>query len=118
MAAGEVTGWTLEDISEKREEYKETPKYKEEGVDFETAYCLTRIGKQPDDYDGPTRYCGNHVKRTGGVGHYATGYAPSCRFHGGTCNGQNAENLTEKSAMKHGMYATDEHLKEDRKSVV
>jgi len=108
MASREVTGGTAQDIAAMEFEYKKTPKYKSEGVPFEVSYCLTRIGKQPDDYDGKTRFCKRRVSRTDDGGH-----APSCPFHGGTNGGDsNNENLDRLAAIKHGMHATDEHLEE------
>ena len=108
MASEEITGGTPHEIAEMKVEYENSPKYQNEGVPFETAYCLTRIGKQPDDYDGPTRYCQRRACRTDDGGH-----APSCPFHGGTNNaGNNNENLSNIAAIKHGMHATEEHLQE------
>ena len=106
MAKGEVTGKTEKELAEFQRQYSETPKCVEDGVPFETAYCLTRIGKQPDEYDGPTRYCVNRVKRPDDGSH-----APSCSFHGGV-HGATVENLDPTHRIEHGMYATDEHLKE------
>jgi glycosyltransferase involved in cell wall biosynthesis len=107
MAQAEVTGYTVQELAELRHEYLQTPKA-EKGIPFETAYCLTRIGKQPEDYDGPTRYCSNRVARLDDGGH-----AHSCRFHGANQNADgNNDNLELLAALKHGMYATDEHLKE------
>lgn len=108
MALGEVTGGTPHEIAELKVEYQNSNKYEREGTPFETSYCLTRIGKQPEDYDGWTRYCTNRVSRTDDGGH-----APSCRFHGGKSNADgNNDNLEVLAAIKHGMYATDQHLEE------
>jgi hypothetical protein len=74
-------------------------------MDFETAYCLNRIGKQPDEYDGPDRYC---CKRAGIMPDGTK--AVACRFHGLNKGGGTPENLEKLAAVKHGMYATDEHL--------
>lgn len=108
MAQTEVTGADESGLWELQHEYEQSRKYEQTGVPFETAYCLTEIGKQPDEYDGYTRYCTKRVKRLDDGGH-----APSCRFHGGRCgSGKSLENLTPLGSITHGMYATDEHLKE------
>jgi len=110
MAQREVTGGTVQELAELKHDYKQSPKYIESGVPFETAYCLTEIGKQPDDYDGPTRYCTKRVARTDDGGH-----AYTCRFHGAITSDQAEQDNLEKpgiAALKHGMYATDEHLQE------
>ncbi len=109
MASEEVTGGTPQEIAEMEFKYKKSNKYEQEGTPFETAYCLTRVGKQPDDYDGPTRYCKNRVLRTDDGGHTA-----SCNFHGGSNDAANHnDNLEKLAAIKHGMYATDEHLESE-----
>ena len=100
MSAWEVNGKTKEEISQLREEYKDTNR--SEHYEFEEAYCLSRIGRQPEDYDGPQRYCSARAIRYG-----------LCKNHGAaiTRNG-NEDNLDKLANMKHGMYATDEHLRE------
>lgn len=121
MAQAEVTGATAHELAEMRFEHKSTPLYEDHGIEFETAYCLTRIGKQPEDYDGPTRYCQNRVKKKDDYeGHrFDEGaYAPSCRFHGGE-QGQHENARTDQlphpalARIKHGMRAEDEHLRMD-----
>lgn len=108
MAQGEVTGEDESGLWELQHEYEQSRKYNKTGVPFETSYCLTRIGKQPEEYEGFTRYCTKRVKRPDDGGH-----APSCRFHGGSNNAENnLDNLTPLGSIKHGMYATDEHLEE------
>ena len=108
MAQSEITGATESGLYELRQEYLDSPKYKREGVPFETSYCLTHCAKQPDEYDGYDRYCTKRVKRLDDGGH-----ANSCRFHGGTNNAEgNNDNLSPLKAITHGMYATDEHLEE------
>lgn len=94
MSSVEVSGKTAEELAEMR--YNHDHAY----LDFEEWYCLSKIGKQPDDYDGPQRYCSQHTVRHN-----------RCRFHGGTNDG-NPETLDKLGNMKHGMYATDEHLRE------
>lgn len=108
MASREITGGTPHEIAEMKVGYENSPKYESEGTPFETAYCLTRIGKQPDDYDGKTRFCKNRVSKTRDHKHN-----PSCNFHGGSnAAGMNNDNLDKLASIKHGMNATDEHLRE------
>lgn len=108
MAQAEVTGSTVQELAELKHEYEQSPKFEREGTPFETSWCLTRIGKQPEEYQGPTRYCSNRVARLDDGGH-----AHSCRFHGANQNADgNNDNLELLAAIKHGMYATDEHLQE------
>ena len=105
MAQGEVTGSTVQELAELRFEYHNSRKFRKEGVPFEEAYCLTRIGKQPEDYDGPTRYCSNRAGRGDDGEHY-----PACRFHGGPKG--NPESLDRLAALKHSMYALPETIRE------
>jgi len=108
MAQAEVTGADESGLYVLQRDYEQSTKYENTGVPFETAYCLTHISKQPDEYDGYPRYCSNRVKRLDDGGH-----APSCRFHGGTNGAElNNDNLEKLAGIKHGMYATDEHLEE------
>lgn len=106
MAFGEVTGSTVQELAELQWEYEHSPKFEQEGVPFEEAYCLTRIGKQPEDYDGPDRWCSNRAGRGEDGEHH-----PSCRFHGGS-NGGDVDNLEIYAALKHGMYALPETIRE------
>lgn len=121
MAQSEVTGATAHELAEMRFEHKSTPLYEDHGIEFETCRCLTRIGKQPDDYDGPTRYCQKRVKKMEDYdGHRfdEEAYAPSCRFHGGA-QGRHENTPTEQlphpalARITHGMRAEDEHLRMD-----
>lgn len=110
MAQSEITGADESGLWELQHEYEQSPKYQDTGVAFEKSYCLTRIGKQPDEYDGYPRYCTKRAKRLDDGGH-----APSCRFHGGNNGGDRTEHIKHLSplaSIKHGMYATDEHLEE------
>jgi hypothetical protein len=108
MAQSEVTGADETELLSLQREYEDSKKFKKTGIDFENAYCLTRIGKQPEEYDGLPRYCKNRAKRLDDGGH-----APSCRFHGGRNNASgNNDNLSPLHRITHGMYATEEHLKE------
>lgn len=108
MASREITGKTKDGLASLRGWYYNTPKYQNEGTDFDTAYCLSRIGKQPDDYDGPQRYCVNRAARTDDGGHAFT-----CNFHGAReSDDGDPSGLTPIGNLKHGMYATDKHLEE------
>jgi hypothetical protein len=108
MAFGEITGRTVDGIDDLREEYRQSRKFKSTDIPFDVAYCLNKIGKQPDDYEGPQRFCANRVSRPDDGSH-----APNCNFHGGKGNaGGTPENLETLAATKHGMYSSIEHLKE------
>lgn len=112
MASGEITGASARDLSALRSEFRDTPVHRS-GVAFSTAYCISEIGKQPDDYDGPQRYCRNRaakVEDEDGVEQYA----PCCRFHGGRShNPDTADNLEVCANLQHGYYAMEEHLLAD-----
>lgn len=119
MAAGEITGAGPHELAEMRVRHRSTRLAERHGISFETAYCLTRIGKQPDEYDGPERYCRQRASKLDSWDgeEYAEGaYAPSCRFHGSNNGGDsNEENLEDPRVMHitHGLYAEDEHLRMD-----
>lgn len=133
MAKLEVTGGTAQEIAELRHEFGSTRSSTRFGISFEAAYCLTAIGKQPDDYDGPQRYCTQRSARLTEdewneqyddpfpeTRHRDSfddrAYHPSCRFHGRSCgNGANSDNLKPPgfANLRHGMYAEDWRLKED-----
>lgn len=114
MAAGEVTGATEEELKSIEGEHYNNPLWLEHDIPFEVAYCLVPIGKQPDDYDGPQRYC---KKRASKKEEYEAGvyeeeaYAMCCRFHGGDAEkaGQYLH-CPYTTPIKHGAYADDEHL--------
>jgi len=117
MAAGEVTGGTAQDIAELRFEFQQTPLHEDHGVSFEAAFCVVPIGKQPDEYDGPQRYCQRRVgKLEGRKDEYTDdAYKHNCRYHGGKCGcDRNTDNLEPYTAgITHGIYADDEHLRMD-----
>lgn len=119
MAAGELTGATPDEVKSLQGEYYNTPLYEDHGIPFEVAYCLTAIGKQPDEYDGPQRFCQRRASKRDdydGHPHDEAAYAPSCPFHGGTNDAENHnDNLIHPAlaAIKHGVYAKDEHLMMD-----
>jgi hypothetical protein len=100
MAKKSVSGKTEDELDELRKEFENSPASEEKT--FEQAYCLAKIPRQPDDYDGPDRFCASTDLRRWDL----------CKFHGGAGCG-NAENLDPLANMKHGMYATEEHLVED-----
>jgi hypothetical protein len=101
MASNEVTGKTERELEEIRKEFSQKPR--SDLYDFEDCYCLAKIPRQPEDYDGPTRYCAsrnlNHKTKT-------------CTFHGGAGH-PNPQNLDPLANMKHGMNAKRENLIKD-----
>jgi hypothetical protein len=101
MASGEVTGGTWQDIAELKFKYERSRKYEATGIPFEVSYCLTRIGKQPEEYDGPDRFCKRRAVKGG----------KACPFHGGTKSGT-VENLDKHANLKHSMYALPETIYE------
>lgn len=112
MASQKLTGWTKEEMLEKKYEHPDDHEY-----DFEEYYCLGKIRRQPEDYDGPQRFCkANTRKHEDGDGRYNR-----CRFHNGAAGGNWEKSLEAADQagegnvrnMKHGMYAEDENLKEN-----
>lgn len=95
MAKRSVSGKTQEELDEIEADFSHPY------LSFEEKYCLAKIPRQPDDYDGPVRYCSSQNTKNNG----------RCKHHGGH-NELHPENLETLGAMKHGMYATDEHLRE------
>lgn len=118
MAAGEITGGTPYELEQKKEKHESARLYNKYNIPFEVAFCLDPIGKQPDEYDGPQRYCTRRAaKRKDYDGHKydREAYGRVCKFHGGPTRGDwgddNLEPLT--AAITHGAFADDEHLKMD-----
>lgn len=124
MAAGEVTGADEDELQQLRLDFLDTP-IEEAGVAFETAYCLHKIGKQPEEYDGPTRWCKRRAAKLTDdewAEEYddektrkdARAFHPSCQFHG-RGHGSEATLPDDRgfANLKHGMYATDRRLRED-----
>lgn len=99
MASREVTGKTRSGLAELRSAFNGKPR--SDHYDFEDYYCLSKIPRQPDDYDGPDRYCAKVAKQNG-----------RCKHHGGN-NVPTLENLDSLAAMKHGMKATRSNLIKD-----
>jgi hypothetical protein len=126
MALGEVTGYTEAELAELRDQHESNPLYRDHEIPFEVAYCLCRIGKQPEDYDGPQRYCSRRaskLKPEEWAERYEEpyeakderAYCHTCAFHGRTIDGDvsGMEEVRLHAAIKHGAYATDKHLQMD-----
>lgn len=112
MATESVSGITREELEELREEYEQrieqSPYTAEQAPDFDEKYCLAHIARQPDDYDGPPRYCSSQDV-------ISAGSAWLCKHHGGATDVDENHSLAEKGydgsdSMKHGMFATRENL--------
>lgn len=99
MASKGVTGKTEKELAEMRADFGQRPR--SEHYEFEECYCLAKIPKQPEDYDGPARYCSSTNLKSNG----------RCKNHGG-CVEPRPEYLEKLANLKHGMYATDDHLRE------
>jgi hypothetical protein len=98
MAKFKVSGKTQDEIDERRESYTgDEP--------FEERYCLAKIPHQPDDYDGPDRFCLNTET-------YQLGSNQLCKYHGGK-GSINVDNLDPLAAMTHGMRASRSNLIKD-----
>lgn len=100
MGSIEVAGATREELESMRQSWQGG----QDDLPFDRAHCLCPINKQPDDYDGPQRYCKNmnFINET-------PGGKTRCRYHGG----RQGDNLESSAAITHGMHATREHLIED-----
>lgn len=119
MAAGEVTGATEEELEERREAFYsgEYTMHAEWGMDFEDVYCVSKIRRQPEDYDGPQRYCTNPAERMNPDAPRTKKprYAPTCRNHGGVGGVENGRKTIEQNRdkyanMKHGYWASQESI--------
>ncbi|MFC6953763.1 hypothetical protein [Halorubellus litoreus] len=109
MAFGEITGASTAELGQLKQEYLDSPLYLETERPFEEAFCLMPIGKQPEEYDGPQRYCQNRAK-TNDDG----SKAPFCRFHGGSFSSNpNLDNLDPLANMSHGFFLNRKHLMEN-----
>lgn len=120
MAANELTGRTEDELEELKEEHKQNPQYKKHGIPFEVAFCLNPIARQPDDYEGPRRYCCRRATRKDdydGDKWDVDAYAVCCVKHGGDSEkyGKMTEEYLEPltAGITHGTYAADKHLKMD-----
>ena len=103
MAKQEVTGMTPDGKEELREDFQGSNA--SDHYEFEERYCLRQIAYQPDEYDGPERFCQKTAQ--GSANDYR------CHTHENWATPQGADVLDTLGNMKHGMYATDEHLLED-----
>lgn len=103
MAKYSVSGRTKAQLEELRQDHREKISGEASPQSFEERYCLAKIPRQPDDYDGPQRYCINQET-------YSHGSNWLCPYHGGKGD---TEGLDDTAAMKHGVTATLEHLVDD-----
>jgi hypothetical protein len=117
MSSGEVNGKTAENVSEYIEENYVGTVHEKNGIPPKAVFCLAEINKQPDDYDGPQRYCVSYSTQRAENPTEPEDFSPKCRLHGGeSLTGDDvtyAEEHFESSYppnFKHGMYSTDEHL--------
>jgi len=101
MASFKVTGKTEEELVAVREDFNGRPR--SDIYDFEDQFCLSKIPCQPDDYDGPPRYC---------CSRNLDYKSKRCKHHGGSGR-PNPENLDPLANMKHGMNAKRENLVKD-----
>lgn len=113
MATDTLTGLTQPEIQELKEDFREQQAQAQMPADmlpeFDEVHCLARIAKQPDEYDGPQRYC---VSRNV----INTGRAWLCKHHGGATPMDydlSEEGYDGSDSIKHGMFATQENLIDD-----
>jgi len=114
MASEKVTGWTKEEMLQKKHEHPEDHDWS-----FDELYCCSSIPRQPEDYDRPQRFCKSYTRKH--ESDDSDGRYSRCRFHNGAAHGdwqsgtEAADEASEGNvrAMKHGMYAEDENLKEN-----
>lgn len=99
MASKGVSGKTAEQVRERRIKFADTNRG--QIYDFEDCFCLAKIPRQPDDYDGPDRYCFNRELDAD---------TKICKYHGGAGDPSNLDPL---APMTHGFHATRENLKSD-----
>jgi len=103
MALQSVTGKTHSELQEMRAEFDGSD------AEFEERYCLSKIPRQPPDYSGMPRYCVS-------MNTMETGDSYLCPHHGGKTPDESFEDTTDLDPMgnmKHGLYATREHLVKD-----
>lgn len=120
MALREVTGADRDELRVLKGEYYNTPLYLDHGIPFQVAYCLNKIARQPDDYDGPKRYCKRRVAKKDeddyeGDSTDKVAFAVCCPTHGGDVakHGHEHKDKLENpltAAIKHGAHAEDENL--------
>jgi len=115
MAQEEITGWTKEDKLEAKAKHPDDHEY-----DFEEFYCLIQIRYQPEDYDGPPRYCSKYTKLNKNDDEDEDRYS-HCYVHIGNEDKEYDPTPDEEyqfddgnaANLQHGMYAEDENLKEN-----
>lgn len=126
MAVGAVTGATVQELAEMQFHYRKTPNFQERGIPFDVAYCQCEIGKQPEDYDGPDRFCRNRASKLTREEwreryddpydpHDERAYCYTCRFHGRTLpnDGSQFGDSRYTAGITHGMRAEDKNLRMD-----
>jgi len=111
MSHYEVTGWLQHEVAERRSDFRET--HSDDDKQFDETFCLAKIPNQPEEYDGPPRYCmSTETNRLKGSDSWL------CHHHGGHGGDpgdkgeRHPENLVDIH-MKSGMQATVENLKDD-----
>lgn len=100
MAKREITGATEAEIAAKRKSFEGSEE------EWQQKYCLSKIPRQPEDYDGPPRFCQN-------TDTHKLGSNYRCKYHGGGREDdfeEDTKRLTPLGNMKHGMKATRENL--------
>lgn len=100
MASQGVSGWLPEEIEEKRAAFEE--RHADDDKEFDETYCLAKIPVQPDDYDGPQRYCGSPETIEHGSGYV-------CHHHGGA---RDVDDLEKLASMTHGLRSLRKHIRE------
>lgn len=90
MANEKLTGALSEELAELQEEHEGSDRNKS----FEEQYCLVRIPHQPDDYEGPQRYCTRFQLNDESV----------CYYH------RYMRHLDPLANMKHGLRALRKNL--------
>lgn len=105
MAVDTLTGATEEEVEQMRADFDPD----QWDMEFEERYCLAKIPNQPEDYDGPPRFCKsmNTIDR---------GDAHLCKFHGGAAGSIDDGDRRKNPALApitHGMNAALENLVRD-----
>ena len=109
MANRKLTGWTKEEKLRQKSEHPSSHEYS-----FENYRCLAEIINQPDNYDGPVRFCKKYTLKKDDGGRYNR-----CRKHNGaghkddSLEGLDQAEEGNTKAMTHGMYAEDENLRDN-----
>lgn len=121
MSKMEVCGKLPEGVEEKFKTYYSNWSYAEMGIPAETVFCLAETS-QPDDYDGPTRYCTQTVVQLVDNPESEEDFGPRCKYHGGIVSDEKREQdvpeefkefqNSKPSYIKHGLDTMDEHLRE------